>query len=281
MTPEKSTEKKEIVRVSADRFHRTEDLVVREEPLEIRLRHHQGDREHTRRLVVTMRTPGDDYALAVGFLFSEGIIREPDEVVAVRPVRVQRKDARENVVEVVLSDSARPDLRRAERHFLATAACGVCGKTSIEQLRAADPPPLPEPVPLFPVGTLLGLPGVLSARQPLFDRTGGLHGAALVEPSGRVLLAAEDIGRHNALDKLLGQAFLRRRLPLHTTAVLLSSRAGFELVQKAVLAGTPLLATIGAPSSLAIEMAEETGMTLVGFLRPDHFNIYSHPERIF
>jgi FdhD protein len=281
VTSEKGTEKREIVKVRPEGSFRTEDVVIREEPLEIRLRYRIESREHVRRLVVTMRTPGEDRALALGFLFSEGILRDPSEVESVRTARVQRKEARENVLEVVLSDSAKPDLKRAERHFLSTAACGVCGKATIEQLRHRNLPQLPEPVPLFQGATLCSLPEALLARQPLFGRTGGLHGAALAEPSGNIVLSCEDIGRHNALDKLLGNSFLQHRLPLHRTAVLLSSRAGFELVQKTVLAGAPLLAAMGAPSSLAIEMAEETGLTLVGFLRFDQFNIYTHPERIF
>ena len=250
------------------------DELAVEEPLEIRLAFEQDGRRVRRGISVTMRTPGHDDELAVGFLFTEGILDSPDQVAKVEDWGPG------NVVRVELNPGVAVDLARLERHFYAASSCGVCGKASIEAVRVR---PRFEPIPGRPAieaATIGGLPGTLRAAQGAFDRTGGLHAAALFDPAGRLLALREDVGRHNALDKLIGTSFLAGRTPLRDAILLVSGRASFELVQKAAVAGIPVLAAVGAPSSLAVELAREHGMTLVGFVRSDRFNIYTGPDRI-
>lgn len=250
------------------------DELAVEEPLEIRLAFDQDGRRVRRGISVTMRTPGHDRELAVGFLFTEGILDSPDQVADVRDWGPG------NVVRVELAPGVAVDLARLERHFFAASSCGVCGKASLEAVRVR---PRFEPIPGRPTieaGTIRSLPATLRAAQGAFDRTGGLHASALFDPSGRLLDLREDVGRHNALDKLIGAAFLDGRTPLCEGILLLSGRISFELVQKAAVAGIPLVAAVGAPSSLAVELARELGMTLIGFVRSDRFNIYSGPERV-
>lgn len=233
------------------------DTVAVEEPLEIRVAGHS--------LAVTMRTPGNDFELAAGFLLSEGIVKQRADI---RRISYCARPQNYNVVNVALGIPFDP--ARFTRHVYTTSSCGVCGKTSLEQVRAAlDRPPLPyRPDPKV----LLSLPGKLD--QPVFSRTGGLHAAALFDKTGELLLLKEDVGRHNAMDKLTGTLLLAGQLPPNDTVVLMSGRASFELVQKAIMAGIPALAAIGAPSSLAIELAKEFGVNLVGFLREGRFNEY-------
>jgi FdhD protein len=250
------------------------DAVAVEEPLEIRLAFDQDGRRLRRGISVTMRTPGHDSELAVGFLFTEGIIDAPDQVAQVQDW------GRGNVVRVDLAPGVSVDLARLERHFYAASSCGVCGKASLEAVRVR---PRFAPIagrPVVEAGVIGRLPETLRAAQVAFDRTGGLHAAALFDPDGRLLGLREDVGRHNALDKLIGAAFLAGRTPLCDGILLVSGRASFELVQKAAVAGIPMLAAVGAPSSLAIELARQHGMTLAGFVRADRFNIYSEPGRI-
>jgi FdhD protein len=252
---------------------RLDELAV-EEPLEIRLACDQDRRRVRRGISVTMRTPGHDRELAVGFLFTEGLIESPDQVANVEDWGPG------NVVRVELNPGVAVDLQRLERHFFAASSCGVCGKASLEAVRVR---PRSEPIPGRPavaVEVIEGLPGTLRAAQGAFDRTGGLHASALFDPSGRLIDLREDVGRHNALDKLIGAAFLAGNTPIRDGVLLVSGRASFELVQKAAVAGIPVLAAVGAPSSLAVELAGELGMTLVGFVRPDRFNIYAGPDRI-
>jgi FdhD protein len=263
-----------VWRVEGDRTAMQPDELAVEEPLEIRLAFDQDGRRVRRGISVTMRTPGHDDELAVGFLFTEGILDNPGQVAKVEDWGPG------NVVRVELNPGVAVDLARLERHFYTASSCGVCGKASLEAVRIR---PRFEPIPGRPsieAATIRGLPETLRAAQGAFDRTGGLHASALFDASGRLLELREDVGRHNALDKLIGAAFLAGRTALRDSLLLVSGRASFELVQKAAVAGIPVLAAVGAPSSLAVELAREHGMTLVGFVRSDRFNIYAGPDRI-
>ncbi|HJV49790.1 MAG TPA: formate dehydrogenase accessory sulfurtransferase FdhD [Geothrix sp.] len=265
-----------------DRREASDDLAV-EEPLEIRLNHVGPEGSEQRSLSITMRTPGQDDELAAGFLFTEGILRGAGDLREVRPHRPETPTpGRANVVQVSLHDHVAVDLQRLERNFYTTSSCGVCGKASIEALRAQSPfpPALPGHPPYLSSSLLHRLPQRLRAAQAGFEATGGLHAAALFDASGERLLLREDVGRHNAVDKVLGRALLDGLLPLRAHVLLVSGRASFELVQKASMAGLPCLAAVGAPSSLAVELAQEAGMTLVGFLREGRFNVYSGAWRV-
>lgn len=251
-----------------------DDLLVAEEPLAIRA---CGPGQEPIEVAVTMRTPGDEVDLALGFLFTEGLI-EGRDVVRVElgdPGRLARP---EDEVTVRL---ARPlDLGRiAERRFVATAACGLCGKASIDEIAFRATPPPPDR-PVVEAAVLASLTGRLRAAQPTFGLTGGLHAAALFRPDGALVAVREDVGRHNALDKLIGSQLRANRLPLHDAVLLVSGRLGFELVQKAAVAGIPIVAAVSAPSDLAVEAATRLGITVVGFLRAERCNVYSGAERI-
>lgn len=244
-----------------------DDLVAVEEPLEIRV---EG-----KPVSVTLRTPGHDLELAAGFLLAEGVLEDADDLVAIAHVDDPSRPTG-NAVDVRLSPGV-PFGRRglADRDRFAASSCGVCGKSSIDRIfRAVAPLP---PAGLPPAERLLALPELLRAAQRLFAQTGGLHAAALVRPDGTLDLVREDIGRHNAVDKIVGRALLDDRLPLHGHLLLLSGRAGFEIVQKAGAAGISCIASIGAPSSLAVELAARLGMGLIGFLGPRRFNVYIAP----
>jgi FdhD protein len=243
-------------------------MVAGEEPLEIRL---AGER-----LAVTMRTPvpGQDAELALGFLVGEGIAA-PDEVARVSECRTDDGDG--GVADVSLRHGVRP-ADGWQRDFYATSACGICGKRSIESVRAAAAP-LPDG-PSVGSATFLGLPHALRERQRVFDRTGGLHAAALFSAAGELVAVREDVGRHNAVDKLVGRAAMDRLLPLHDHLLMVSGRVSFEIVQKALVAGLPVVSAVSAPSSLAVRLAQECNMTLVGFLRADGFNVYAGAERV-
>lgn len=225
-------------------------------------------------VAVTMRTPGDDFALAAGFLVTEGVV-EPG---AIRRVAYCDDAAGDQLFNVVTVTTSSPATVGEERRVAATSACGICGATSLDAVTVRCAP-LGEG-PLLAREVLLGLPDVLRAGQRVFDQTGGLHAAALVDADGRLLDLREDIGRHNAVDKVIGRAALAHALPLAGTALVVSGRAGFEIVQKAAVAGIAILASVSAPSSLAADAAERLGLTLVGFLRGDGFNVYTHPGRI-
>jgi FdhD protein len=251
------------------------DEVATEEPLEIRLIH----RGRTRPVAVTMRTPGQDAELALGFLFAEGVIGKREEVCRAAPCSGPDPGCA-NIVEVELAEEvAEPELAGLERHFFSTSACGVCGKASLEALRLRVPGAVP-PGPRVPAAVIAALPVRLREVQGLFASTGGLHAAALFDAGGRLLAAREDVGRHNALDKLIGWAFLEGRLPLHDHLMMVSGRSSYEILQKCLVAGVPFVCAVSAPSSLAVELAERFGITLVGFLRGDRFNVYSGVERI-
>ena len=257
------------------------DVLAAEEPLEIRVGYGPtGAREH-RTLAITMRTPGHDFELAAGFLLTEGIIRGREELNGVIYCPdVTKEEERENVVRAELATSVPIDLPRLERHFYTSSSCGVCGKTSIDAVHASSCPVLPTNGPYLQASVVHELPERQRAAQEVFEQTGGLHAAALFSPTGELRLLREDVGRHNALDKAIGAALLNEQIPLHDTVLLVSGRASFELVQKAAVAGIPVLAAVGAPSSLAVQAAHNFGMTLLGFVRQQRYNIYSHPWRV-
>jgi FdhD protein len=271
-----STSRTSIKKVNTSGITDASDLLATEEPLEIRLDHIAGGKRVQKNISVTMRTPGNDAELAIGFLYTEGIIASVSDVVAT----TNPKDTNENIILVTLADSVAPTVGNLERNFYTTSSCGVCGKASIEAVRTACPIPDTIDSLRFPSSLIYQLPDMLRKQQDVFENTGGLHGCALFDTSGTLLLSREDVGRHNALDKLIGAALNKGLLPLNNHVLLLSGRASFELVQKAVMAGIKVVAAVGAPSSLAAEMAEEWGMTLIGFLRGERFNIYSGAERI-
>jgi FdhD protein len=248
---------------------RVEDYLAAEEPLEMRAGRYS--------LGVTLRTPGNDEELVAGFLFTEGIISRREHLVALRLPKSD--EPKRNLVRVTLDSKVRLASRSSARRFSAGSACGVCGKASIAQLRRRGLR-RPEVTTLFDPEVLCQLPPKLRAAQAVFGRTGGLHAAALFDAGGELIVLREDIGRHNAVDKVIGWAFLKGRLPLSGHVLLVSGRGGFEIVQKTLAAGIPLLASVSAPSSLAVQLSRELGLTLVGFLRGQRFVIYSGEERI-
>lgn len=251
-----------------------DDLVVGEEPLEIRA---AGPRQTPVSIAVTMRTPGHEKELAVGFLTTEGLL-EGNEVLGVDVGDPGFMAEPDDIVLVRLARRIDPSVS-AKRHFVATASCGICGKASIEDV-AVRCEPLPKGLPIVARSVILSLPATLRGAQAAFERTGGLHAAGLFETDGRLVAAREDIGRHNALDKLIGSRVLARELPLWDRILLVSGRVSFEIVQKAAVAGIPILCAVSAPSDLAIRLADRLGVTLVGFLRGDGFNVYTHDGRI-
>lgn len=253
------------------------DTLATEEPMEIRLV--SGGRRQT--VAVTMRTPGNDFELAAGFLYGEGIVSSREDVEKISYCVDADVDAeqRYNIVNVELRGDRDYDLRSLERHFYTTSACGVCGKASLEQLELRGCPIIP-PGPEVAAETVYSLPEKLREAQGLFDATGGLHAAALFDAEGNLLALREDVGRHNATDKLVGWALLEGRLPLHEHIVMVSGRSSFEILQKCLTAGVPVVCAISAPSSLAVDVARRFNITLVGFLRGDRFNVYSAHERV-
>ncbi len=268
-----------VYRVATGSVTQSPDLLAVEEPLEIRLGYGPADDRQQRPLAVTMRTPGHDVELALGFLFTEGIVHSREHILSAR--HCSREEAEKgNVIRVELQSDLVLDWAKLDRHGITASNCGVCGKTSIEAIRTSCPMPISGTFHLDS-GTLMTLPDQLRTRQQAFAHTGGLHAAAFVGPDGQLGAVREDIGRHNALDKLLGIAFWNGHVPLQQRAVLVSGRIGFELVQKCWMAGVPMLIALGAPSSLAVDLAREAGITLVGFLKGDRFTLYTSPERIF
>jgi FdhD protein len=257
------------------------DRVAVEEPLEIRLAYGPTGQRTQRSVSVTMRTPGDDGELAVGFLLSEGIVRTASDLEGVRPcgpaVGPQKLH---NVVRVDLKPDVAVDLKRLERHFYTTSSCGVCGKTSLEALAVGEAPTIDPERPTIAAAVVHALPDKLRLAQAVFERTGGLHAAALFDAAGELLCVREDVGRHNAVDKVVGAQLRAGRLPGRDLILFVSGRASFELMQKALMAGIPILAAVGAPSSLAVELAERFHMTLLGFVRNGRFNVYSGGGRL-
>ena len=268
------TTRRSVVRVSGDTTVRRQDTLAVEEPLEIRL---GGDA-----FTVTMRTPGDDFDLVVGHLVGEGIVRSAADVVTARYCAGKDEDGVNtyNVVDVLLGpDVALPD-ETARRSSYMSSACGVCGKASLDAVRVATPYDIAGDDVSVDAATLLSLPDRLREGQAVFERTGGLHAAGLFTPDGTLLCVREDVGRHNAVDKVVGWAAREGRLPLSSTVLQVSGRTSFELVQKAALAGVPVLSAVSAPSSLAVELADEVGITLAGFVRGQSLNLYARPDRV-
>ena len=259
---------------------RPDDVAV-EEPLEIQLCVASPEGAAAKSISITMRTPGDDAELALGFLFTEAILTSPGQVASVEHCGPPDPDSGvQNVIRVELAADQAVDLGRLERHFYTTSSCGVCGKASLDALRVGGQRPMTEVTTRFARDVLVALPDKLREKQQVFSKTGGLHAAAIFDPHGEIVLVREDVGRHNAVDKVVGALLTQNRLPAHGYGLLVSGRASFELMQKALVAGIPLLAAVGAPSSLAVQLAREFGMTLVGFLRRGNFNIYAGGERL-
>jgi FdhD protein len=271
------------------------DVVATEEPLEIRLRaagiapaggsvpvfSRRGQAPGEKTVAITMRTPGADFELAAGFLYGEAVIRGRNDIQDIRHCEDPDldPDKRDNIVYVDLGSAVLPDLAALERHFYTTSACGVCGKASLETLRLRGFPAIP-PGPVVDPGVIRGLPEKLREGQGVFAATGGLHAAALFDVEGNLLAVREDVGRHNALDKLVGWALREGRLPLGRHIVMVSGRSSFEILQKSLMAGAPIVCAVSAPSSLAVALAREFGITLVGFLRGERFNVYTGHERV-
>jgi len=253
------------------------DTLATEEPMEIRLL--SGETKQT--VAVTMRTPGADFELAAGFLYGEGIVSSREDILKISYCVDADLDAEQqyNTVNVELRDGHGYDLKPLERHFYTTSACGVCGKASLEQLELRGCPVIP-PGPKVTPESIYSLPEKLREAQGLFEATGGLHAAALFDAEGNLVALKEDVGRHNATDKLIGWALLEGGVPLNNHIVMVSGRSSFEILQKCLTAGVPIVCAISAPSSLAVEVAQQFGMTLVGFLRGNRFNVYSGYERI-
>lgn len=273
-----------IFRVSGSAFLEIEDRVAVEEPLEIRLNFEVDENAHKVRsektISITMRTPTSDFDLALGFLFTEGIIHSLEDIQEVK--HCGKKEAKGNIVRVFLEDGVTPNMPNLERHFYTSSSCGVCGKTSIEALQTKNSycSSIQGGLKVSPQ-FLYGLPKLLKESQKAFADTGGIHASALFSLSGELIFLREDVGRHNALDKVIGACIRQERaMPLDKDVLLLSGRASFELIQKAAMAGISVVAAIGAPSSLAIDLAKKSNITLVGFLREGRMNIYSGTDRV-
>jgi len=277
-TPRRGSKTKIRVRVVEDGQTRVRpDALATEEPMEIRVI--SGGSRQT--VAVTMRTPGADFELAAGFLYGEGIVSSPEDIKKISYCVDPDVDAEQqyNIVNVELRAGRKYDPRPLERHFYTTSSCGVCGKASLEQLELRGCPVIP-PGPEIAAEKIYSLPEKLREAQGLFEATGGLHAAALFDAEGNLVALREDVGRHNATDKLVGWALLDGRLPLGDHAVMVSGRSSFEILQKCLTAGVPIVCAISAPSSLAVDVARRFNITLVGFLRGNRFNVYSAPERV-
>ncbi len=266
-----------IVKVDENFSVSAEDFLAAEEPLEIRLGYGPAQNRVQKSISVTMRTPGNDFELAIGFLFTEGIIENAGQVASIKHCN----GLHENVVRVELIDDLELDMSKLERNFYTTSSCGVCGKSSIDAVKTVCRLPETNADGLrFSAELIYRFPALLRQNQNIFEHTGGLHGCALFNTDGKLLLAREDVGRHNALDKLIGATLQQGLFPLDKYLLLLSGRASFELIQKAYMAGIKVVAAVGAPSGLAVQMAADAGITLIGFLRGRKFNIYCGEQRI-
>ena len=270
-----------VIKIIDDECTETSDALAMEDPLEIRLEFGPLGERTMKNISVTMRTPGHDAELAVGFLFTEGIIKNPEDITSVDYSFTPCAENKKNVIQVRLNEVIFPNIQSIERNFYTTSSCGVCGKGSINAIKTVGVFSHQKDVQLiFKADLLYQLPDILQQHQAIFADTGGLHASALFSQTGELLLVREDVGRHNALDKLIGYALNSNWLPLSENILLLSGRASFELVQKAAMAGIKIIASVGAPSSLAVELAEEFNITLAGFLRNRRFNIYTAGHRI-
>lgn len=273
-------ENRSVARLTVQKVHThgietVADQLAVEEPLEIRVQYIAAGKPAVKTISVTMRTPGHDEELATGFLFTEGIIAQKEQVAGAAPLSYDK-----NIVLVKLSDHTIPQLQQADRNFYTTSSCGVCGKSSIDAIKTVSAYRDIKDTVYVAAEKLYGLQDILRQQQAIFESTGGLHASALFDAEGHFLMLREDVGRHNALDKVIGAALLQDQLPLNNVLLLLSGRASFELIQKAAMAGIRIVVAVGAPSSLAVQLAEECGITLIGFLRSERFNIYTHSHRI-
>lgn len=271
----------EIVRFAEDKFSFINDLIAQEEPCEIQLTSNQNGNVETRSISITMCSPNQLKELSIGFLFTESILKNSDQIRSIDfSVRPEIDGIGGNIVKVVLRDDISVDLGNIQRNFYTTSSCGVCGKSSIDAVKIACPIYVEAPELKISSKLICQLTEKASNTQESFNMTGGNHSCTLFDSDGNILKSAEDVGRHNALDKLIGSQFLENNLPLNNCILLLSGRASFELVQKASMAGIRIICAIGAPSSLAVELAEELEITLIGFLKSNRFNIYSTSKRI-
>lgn len=250
-----------------------QDALAVEEPLEIRISFVKDFQRIEKNISITMRTPGDDEELATGFLFTEGIIDNYDQIIDV-------SSPMNNVIVVTLAENVKFDLKKLERNFYTTSSCGICGKSSIDAINTIKNAKNNRSNLIVNASIINKLPSTLRSHQSVFEQTGGLHASAIFNNAGELILVKEDVGRHNALDKLIGSALKKKMLPLNNIILLLSGRASFELIQKAAMADICIVAAVGAPSSLAVELAKERNMTLIGFLKNDKFNIYCGKELI-
>jgi len=261
--------------LDGDRVSRREDAVVTEEPLELRL---QWPGRPAEPLVVTMRTPGSDFELAAGFCLAEGFATRTDAIATVAYCTDVKLTREQQFNTVTVTFDGPPDRLPPQRYGVTSAACGVCGQQSLDELAERNYPPVDDV--RVPLDVVRQLPDLLRAAQPTFGRTGGLHAAGLFTASGEPVVVREDVGRHNAVDKVVGEHVLAGNVPLADRLLHVSGRVSFEIVQKAAMAGIPIVAAVGAPSSLAVEAGDRFGMTIAGFVRDGRFNVYSHPERI-
>ncbi len=270
-----------ILRVAAHGLSALEDAVAAEEPLEIQVSFERNHVRVVKPVAITMRTPGEDRELAAGFLFTEGVLREAGQIeeCAAAPAD-PRRGVRGDTVRVTLRAGADVDLRALDRHFYTASSCGVCGKTALEALSLSDRIALEPDQPVIDPAVVHALPAALRAHQAVFERTGGLHAAGLFDARGTLLAVHEDVGRHNAVDKLIGAQLLAGRTSLAGHILLVSGRASFELMQKSLMAGLPILAAVGAPSSLAVDLARQFGATLLGFVDGRRFNVYAGAHRL-
>ncbi|MBS1501733.1 MAG: formate dehydrogenase accessory sulfurtransferase FdhD [Bacteroidetes bacterium] len=269
-----------IVRVINDEPVKRSDALAVEEPLEIRLEYGPKENRQVKNVSVTMRTPGNDAELTAGFLFTEGIIKTRADILSAGHCFIACNENKENVIEVKLKEDVTPNLSNTERNFYTTSSCGVCGKASISAIKTVSAFRNSSTANTIAAEILCQLPETLKQHQQVFADTGGLHASALFDKKGDLLMVREDVGRHNALDKLIGASLKEGMVPLDQHILLLSGRASFELVQKAAMAGINIIAAVGAPSSLAVQLAEEFNITLIGFLRGNRFNIYSAENRV-
>ena len=269
-----------VWKIRGDRFRDETDVLAAEEPMEIRVETGaKGDRATTS-LSVTMRTPGHDFELAAGFLLTEGIVARKKDILRIEYCTDSGVVQEYNIVSAGLRPEVAFRADRLSRHFYMTSSCGVCGKTSLDAVRVAARHPIPKGRPRIDSGAIRSMPERLRQEQELFSETGGLHAAGLFDARGNLQSVREDVGRHNAVDKIIGEAFLADRVPLSDRVLAVSGRASFEIMQKAAVAGIPIVVAVGAPSSLAVTLADEFDMTLVGFARGERFNVYAGRERI-
>ena len=272
-----SRKKITIWKIQANQSKQQEDFLAIEEPLEIKIK--QGNNP-AKNISITMRTPGNDQDLALGFLFTEGIIKNIKEIKKVAHLTSFNPEMQGNQIQIELAEESQVDLTKLDRHFYTSSSCGVCGKTSIDAVHQQSQFALANNDLKCDPKVIYQLPPALRAHQDVFDATGGLHAAALFDLKGNLILLKEDVGRHNAVDKLIGSALFQDTLPLQNHILQLSGRASFELIQKAMMAGIQMVSAIGAPSSLAVELAKESDITLLGFVKEDRFNVYCRKERI-